>query len=406
MTTLSGMLHMKGLSSAFRLFEIALILTLLSAMAFSSILWGSSNDTEEVRYYLTNRKDYSPFTRYLLKPDTPASTSPAKIVHPNNFLWCTDFQPEGQAFEAGWWSFSLWLEANESITYAVSFGYIEPFTYQYIPITDMVRFSLYEKPAKGDIETSPFTVPEGGFLAFRLNASSADLYVDSVETPSYIQFSTQPPSTTTTTITTSETQLQPTFIQTGTQTTETTLTSPSETQTSETTFTTFTTETSQIETQPYITLSSFTPGHFTLMVHAHLVEFQYPLEPSSELDVAVLVERYLNGVKRVEVKETPFIIEADGGSVANLTVISFEPGLTWVEWDNYGAGRTGDLRVSILMNSNRNAIAYLSPEKPPSTTTTEESSVIIVIPGYSNISILLGLLSAASLITVRRGKRQ
>lgn len=398
------MLYRKVLNNAFRLFEIALTLTLLLAMASFPILGGSSNDMEEVRYYLTNRKDYSPFIRYLLKPDAPTSTSPAKIVHPNNFLWCTDFQPEDQTFEAGWWSFSLWLEANESVTCTVSLGYIEPFTYRYIPITDMVEFSLDEKPADGNIETSPFTVPKGGCLAFRLNAPSANLYVDSIETPSHIQFSTQPPPTTTT-ITTVETLFPTTSIQTETQTIETAFTSPSETRTLDATSTTFTIETSRAETQPYITSPSTTSlGHSIITVHAHLEDFQYPSEPSQELNVAVLVERYLNGVKRVEVKETPFTIDADEGSIANLTVVSFEPGLTWVEWDNYGAGRTSNLRVSVLMDSNRNVVAYFSTKTPQSAATVEEPAVILVIPGYSNTSILLGLIAAASLISMREAK--
>ncbi|MEM2964526.1 MAG: hypothetical protein QXE22_03635, partial [Candidatus Bathyarchaeia archaeon] len=199
-------------------------------------------------------------------------------------------------------------------------------------------------------------MPKGGCLGFILNAPSAILYIDSVGTPSHIQFSTQPPPMATQTVIATETQSPTASIQTETQTTETIFTSPIETQTLESSYTTFTVETSRTETQHYITSPSTSLGHFILMVHAHLEEFQYPSEPSQELSVTVLVERHLNSVRRVEVKETPFIIEADGGSVANLTVISFEPGLTWVEWDNYGAGRTDDLRVSILMNSNRNAI--------------------------------------------------
>ena len=400
-------LKVKRLSQHVKLIKLTLHITLISVMVMFPILEKALSEAQETRYYLSSQRGDWPFTQYLLKPGPPSSTDPVKVAHPNNFIWRTDFQPSELTFGAGWWSLILWLESNESTTCMISLGIFNGFTgYNHINIA---TFPLNQTSLKQHVftidETPAFTVLEGECLAFQLNASSANLYVDSAETPSYVQFSTQPPSITTQTVTTTETQSPTTSIQTLTQTTENTFTSQIETRTLESSSTTFTTETLWTETPPYITSPSITPGRFTLMVHAHTEEFQYPSEPPHELSVFVLVERSLNGVKRVEVKETPFIVEIDGGTVANLTVIYFEPGLTWVEWDNYGVGRTNDSRVSILMNSNRNAVAYFSPEAFQSATSTEEQSVIIVIPGYSNMSILLGLLAAVSIITMRGSRR-
>jgi len=129
------------------------------------------------------------------------------------------------------------------------------------------------------------------------------------------------------------------------------------------------------------------------------------MEPTTELNVLISIEYFIDGVNKTETKSTLFIIEADKGSVVNLTVASFPPGSTWVEWDEYGTGRTSDFNISIHMNSDKNAIAYFLTSTSQNTTSTEGGNVVYVIPGFTATSILIGFLFAVMAILLVRAKR-
>jgi hypothetical protein len=383
----------KKISHFNRLLGTVLILVLIFTVALSAFLNRTSSEPNTT-YYLTNQRGDSPYTQYLLKSDTPTSSSPSKITHPNNFIWRTDFQPSVLNFSSGSWSFILWFETNESASCKLSLGYFTGFV-SYIPITDTDTLHLDQAGTKeynfifNDVPA--FNVPPGGCFAFQLNASTANLYIDSTDKPSNIQFSTQQQTTTTT--------------QSETQTTESTptqqTTSPSETQTESTSETPSTSSiTSLTETGDQTSTE-----YFTLTVHAHPIETQYPMEPTTELNAVISIEYFIDGVNKTETKSTLFIIETDKGSVVNLTVASFPPGLNWVEWNEYGTGRTSDFNISIYMNSDKNAIAYFSTSTSQNTTSTEGGNVVYVIPGFTATSILIGFLFAAIAILLVRAKR-
>ncbi len=117
--------------------------------------------------------------------------------------------------------------------------------------------------------------------------------------------------------------------------------------------------------------------------------------------VSVLAEYYIDGVKNTETKETLFTLEVDRGSFVNLTVTSLPQNHTWVEWDNYGAGRTIGTKVTVYVDSDRNIIGYLSRNA-----TSFVGPQIIVIPGFTNESIFIGFLFAVTVIYLLRVNRK
>lgn len=99
-----------------------------------------------------------------------------------------------------------------------------------------------------------------------------------------------------------------------------------------------------------------------LTIHAHLSDYQYPKEPSSEVKSKILINYFEDGLEKSVEEEPVFQVSVDYNSTAKLTVASTPPGLTWVEWDNYGFGRTSSINLTVFVDGNKTLIAYFKPE--------------------------------------------
>jgi len=371
----------------------------------SSLSMTSSNEITSADYYLTNKRGEEPHWQYLLNSTQPTSTTPSKIIHPGkyiDFIWRTDFQPAGLNFSSGSWSFNLWLEINQSSFCKLSYGfYFLNFGAGYFGVTEPQVFDLDQIGIKEYTFTftgkPALSIPPGWCFAFQLNASAANLYLDSTDMHSGVHFTSGPITTTTETPTTTVVTTQP-----GSQTSEATTSQQS---TSPTASVTSSASSSTSETQISTSGTTGTFDHFSLTVHAHPKEFQYPSEPPDELNTLIVAEYSRDGVKKAETKETLFTLEVDRGSAVNLTVSSFPSNSTWIEWDNYGTGRTSGTYLTVQMNSDKTAIAYFSVATSTSSATTTGVGVVYVVPGFSAPSTFGGLLLAAAIVSVVRMKR-
>jgi len=115
------------------------------------------------------------------------------------------------------------------------------------------------------------------------------------------------------------------------------------------------------------------PVQFQLQVLASTEAWQYPALPPVNLTVEVSVSYLQNGVLVAENRTTPFSIKADQGSATTLTARSIPMGYGWVEWDNYGFGRTKAVTMEVRMDGDRTAVAYV---KEAATNMTQVSLTI------------------------------
>ncbi|WP_455364141.1 hypothetical protein [[Eubacterium] cellulosolvens] len=372
-----------------------LLFLIITAIHIAYFPKRAANDPSEIDYYLTkDRWDY-PYTQFKLKSEVPTGSESYKIKHPNNFIWRTDFQPSGLNFSSGQWTSNLWLETNETATCKLSLGLFTGYL-GYVPITEPKSFTLdqtsVQKHAFTFENVDAFTVPEGGCFAIQINATLANLYLDSQNQPSNVHYSLQIISTTSATTTTDFTTTQ-----TQTQTQETfTSQSASEPISPPTTTTLTGTHNS--------TSTIIGENHFSLVVHAHPQEIEYPSEPSSELKVQIHVDYQIDGIRKKEIKETLFFLEVDKNTTVALNLSSFPTDFIWVEWDNYGLGRTHNTTILIHMDTNRNAIAYFANTTFPIATSTNPDVTVVVVPGFSDLSIIVGLLCAVTAILLTRSR--
>lgn len=98
-----------------------------------------------------------------------------------------------------------------------------------------------------------------------------------------------------------------------------------------------------------------------LEVHAHPVSYQYPNEPPKELEAEISVTYTSDGASRAESGKPAFSVFADDGTSASLRVERAPPGYVWVEWDEYGTGRSESEEITVLMDRDKTAIAYFKP---------------------------------------------
>ncbi|MFX0030950.1 MAG: hypothetical protein ACFE8B_17180 [Candidatus Hermodarchaeota archaeon] len=370
-----------------------LLFLIITAIYITYFPVRAANEPSEIDYYLTKDRWDDPDYRlrqFKLKSEIPTGSESYQIKHPNNFIWRTDFQPSGLNFSSGHWTFNLWFETNETNTCKLSLGLLTK-SLGYIPITEPKTFTLDQTAVQKYNFTlenvDAFTVPEGGCFAVQINATLANLYLDSQNQPSNVHYSLQIIATTSTTTTTD-------FITTQTQVTFTSQ-STSEPISPPTTATTLT----RIQTS---TPTIIGENHFSLIVHAHPQEIEYPSEPPSELKVKILVDYQIDGIRKTEIKETLFFLEVDKNTDVALNLSSYPTDFIWVEWDNYGLGRTRNTTILIQMDTNRNAIAYFLNTSYPITTSTNPEVTVVVVPGFSDLSIIVGFLCAAAAILLTR----
>lgn len=95
-----------------------------------------------------------------------------------------------------------------------------------------------------------------------------------------------------------------------------------------------------------------------LEVHAHPVSYQYPSEPPEELEAEISVTYTSDGLSRTESGKPVFSVFADDGTSASLRVERAPPGYVWVEWDEYGTGRSESEEITVFMDEDKTAIAY------------------------------------------------
>jgi len=96
----------------------------------------------------------------------------------------------------------------------------------------------------------------------------------------------------------------------------------------------------------------------TLEIHAHSIGFQYPNEPSEELDVEIMVNYVSDGLTRNEIVKPISKILVDYGTEASLKIISELTNYSLVEWDDYGIGRVKTQELKLFMNEDKIVIAY------------------------------------------------
>ncbi|MBS7654967.1 S8 family serine peptidase [Candidatus Bathyarchaeota archaeon] len=99
-----------------------------------------------------------------------------------------------------------------------------------------------------------------------------------------------------------------------------------------------------------------------LTIHAHLNDYQYPKEPSSEVKAKILINYFEDGLEKSVEKEPIFQVSADYNSTAKLTVTSIPPDVSWLEWDNYGFGRINSINLTVFVDGSKTLIAYFKPE--------------------------------------------
>lgn len=115
----------------------------------------------------------------------------------------------------------------------------------------------------------------------------------------------------------------------------------------------------------------------TLAVHAHPMEYRYPSEPPTELNVAVTVHYIADGEEQIIEEDAPFQISVDYGSFTNVTVKTVPKDYYWHEWENYGYENTSSKSITVNMDGNRTLIAYVEYS-------TNESSTWIILHAHSS----------------------
>jgi subtilisin family serine protease len=96
----------------------------------------------------------------------------------------------------------------------------------------------------------------------------------------------------------------------------------------------------------------------TLEIHAHSIDFQYPDEPSKELNVEIMVTYVSDGLTRSEIVKPISKIFIDYGTEASLKIASELTNYSLVEWDDYGINRVKTQELTLFMNEDKVVIAY------------------------------------------------